>query len=137
MGFYYLSKHLSPLPHSVSKVQSMEEDSSRPSSLQNKEIFRLFLSSCKSMRRTGHSCQLFGLEVFCRVSYSSQEIQSSLVNWKKKIPSVYYPVMLPGSDSISQDKEGLLQSELPSITASTKTLNEELEKWLLVRRKES
>lgn len=27
--------------------------------LENKEIFRLFLSSCKSMRHTGHSRQLF------------------------------------------------------------------------------
>lgn len=52
--------------------------------LENKEIFKLFLSSCKSMRHTGRLCQLFGLEVFCRLSYSSQEIQSSLVNWKKK-----------------------------------------------------
>lgn len=104
--------------------------------MENEEILRLFLYSCKSVCQTGHSSQLFGLEVFFRVHYSSREIQSPLVNWKRKIPSAYYSVMLPASDSISQDRDGPTSMRAAFHHALTNTLNEQLAKWLLVRRKE-
>lgn len=123
---FLLPKHLSPLQHSALGVQSMKEDNSHAANLGKQgitEIVLLFLQINAAQGTFMPTVSLSGLLwVFC----SSQETRSSLINRQKKIPSVYYPVVLPAQHSTICNDEGLLRLELPSNTTSNKTPKEQL-----------
>lgn len=64
MSFYYLSIYL-PCNILLQQFNQRKRTTAIQLVLENKELLRLFCSSCKSMQRKGQSCQLFHFEVFC------------------------------------------------------------------------
>lgn len=85
MSFYYLSIYL-PCNILLQQLNQRKRTTAIQLVLENKELLRLFCSSCKSVQQKGQSCQLFPLEVFCGSSTVHRRHTHHLSIGKKRSP---------------------------------------------------